>query len=371
MQDTTSRTNIRNGMDVYGSDDEQVGTVAEVGDNYVLVQKGLIFVKDIYIPVSAIARVGEESVWLNIPKDQVETMGWDDVPTGGGWDESADLDYGRGTATTGTTDSGVDRDRIQVHEEELDARKVSRQAGEVEVRKDVVEEHQSMEVPVTREEVRVRRVPVDRDATPDDTAFRQEGDTIRVPVMEEDVEVTTRPRVTEEIEIEKVTRQDTKQASGTVRKERVDVSGAGDVRQGDGRSTTGTGYATGATADSTSRRGRDDIGGDDEGGTEAMGAGAGALGGAAVGGAVGGPPGAVVGGVVGAAGGALAGESAEGDDEAGSAAGGAGGTLAGAAIGGAVAGPPGAVVGGAVGAGAGAGAGDEAEEQAKGQEDDR
>ena len=49
----------------------------------------------------------------------------------------------------------------------------------------------------------------------------------------------------------------------------------------------------------------------DEGGKEAMGAGAGALGGAAVGMAVGGPPGAVVGGVVGAAGGAMAGEAAE------------------------------------------------------------
>ena len=365
MHDTTTRTNIRNGMEVYGNDEEQLGTVAEVGDNYVLVQKGLIFVKDIYIPVSAIDRVAGDALWLNIPKDQVESMGWDDIPTEGGWDASDEVDYGRGaTGMAGTTGATSERDRIQVHEEELEARKVTRQAGEVEVRKDVVEEHQSMDVPVTREEVRVRRVPVDRDATPDDTAFRQEGDTIRVPVMEEDVEVRTRPRVTEEIEIEKVARQDTKQASGTVRKERVDVSGAAD----DSVRSSSAGYTTDT---STGRRGRADLGGDDEAGTEAVGAGAGALGGAADGGAVGGPPGAVIGGVVGAAGGALAGEAAEGDDEAGSAAGGAGGTLAGAAIGGAVAGPPGAVVGGAVGAGAGAGVGDEAEEEAKGQEDDR
>lgn len=87
-----------------------------------------------------------------------------------------------------------------------------------------------------------------------------------------------------------------------------------------------------------------------EGGTEALGAGAGALGGAAVGMAVGGPPGAVVGGVVGAVGGAMAGEATEGDDEAGAGAG-------------AVGGPPGAVIGGAVGAAGGAGAGDKAEEE--------
>jgi hypothetical protein len=100
MQDTTTRTDIRDGMEVYGNDDEHLGTVAEVGNNYVLVQKGLIFVKDIYIPVSAIDRVGGDAIWLNIPKDQVESMGWDDIPTEGGWDASSELDYGRGTAAT-------------------------------------------------------------------------------------------------------------------------------------------------------------------------------------------------------------------------------------------------------------------------------
>jgi hypothetical protein len=109
---------------------------------------------------------------------------------------------------------------------------------------------------------------------------------------------------------------------------------------------------------------RDVVVDDDKGehGNEAVGAGAGALGGAAVGMAVGGPPGAVIGGAIGAAGGAIAGESTEGNDEAGAGAGGVAGGLAGAAIGGAIAGPPGAVVGGAVGAAGGAGAGDKTEE---------
>jgi hypothetical protein len=111
-----------------------------------------------------------------------------------------------------------------------------------------------------------------------------------------------------------------------------------------------------------------DRGTKDEGGKEAMGAGAGALGGAAVGMAVGGPPGAVVGGAIGAAGGAMAGESAEGGEEAGAGAGGVAGGLAGAVVGGAVAGPPGAVVGGAVGAAGGAGVGDKTEEEAEGRD---
>lgn len=103
----------------------------------------------------------------------------------------------------------------------------------------------------------------------------------------------------------------------------------------------------------------------DEGGTEAVGAGAGAIGGALVGGAVAGPPGALVGGAIGAIGGAIAGESTEGNEEAGAATGGATGAVAGAVIGGAIAGPPGALVGGAVGAAGGAGAGDKLEEEAK------
>ena len=101
----------------------------------------------------------------------------------------------------------------------------------------------------------------------------------------------------------------------------------------------------------------------EEGGNEAIGAGAGALGGAAVGMAVGGPVGAVVGGGIGAVAGAVAGEATEGDDEAGSGTGALGGGAAGAVVGGAIAGPPGAVVGAAVGSAAGAGAGDQTEEE--------
>jgi uncharacterized protein (TIGR02271 family) len=217
MRTTKQTTTIETGWDVLGSDGEHLGTVAEVGHNYVLVQKGLIFPKDIYVPVSAVERVTDQTVWLNVPKDQVESMGWDDAPMQGSWD----------TWTPGLGAS--DTERIAVHEEQLEARKTARQTGEVQVRKDVVEEKRSIDVPVTREEVHVRRVPVDRDAKADTDAFL-DRDTIRVPVKEEDVEVVKRPRVKEEIEIETVQRQDTERAEATVRKERVDVSREGDAK---------------------------------------------------------------------------------------------------------------------------------------------
>lgn len=213
MQRTTP---VQTGWDVYGSDGEHLGSVAEVGRNYLRVEKGLLFKKDIYIPVSAITKVNdaEETVLLNAPKHRVESMGWDMPPTSGSWD-----DWSQG----GT---GTDKKRMTLHEEELDARKTSHKAGEVEVRKDVVQEHKTIDVPVTREEVHVRQVATDRAAKPGEATFA-EGQTIRVPVTEEEVEVTKRPRVTGEVEVEKVARGETVRTGDTVRKEKVDVSGDG------------------------------------------------------------------------------------------------------------------------------------------------
>lgn len=215
MSNIVDRTAIETGWDVYGSDGGHIGSVNEVGDDYILVQKGIIFVHDLFIPVSAIERVEGDSVYLQITKGDVENRGWDQPPAS--YEHHADLDRGI--------------DRIAVHEEELAARKTVRQAGEVRIRKGVVEEERTMDVPVTREEVRVNRHAVDRPATDAEAAFQASGDTISVPVMEEDVEVTKRPRVKEEIEIAKVARQDTVRVSDTVRREEVEVTNDTESRQ--------------------------------------------------------------------------------------------------------------------------------------------
>ena len=69
------------GAAVYGSDNEKIGEVAEMGSNYFLVQKGLIFIKDLYLPTSAIARVHEGHLHLNLTKHEAETMGREELPT--------------------------------------------------------------------------------------------------------------------------------------------------------------------------------------------------------------------------------------------------------------------------------------------------
>jgi uncharacterized protein (TIGR02271 family) len=249
MRDTTNTMSsamaIQRGWDVYGDDDAHLGTVEAVGSNYLLIQKGLFFTKDIYVPFSAVTTAADGVVRVNVAKSELESMGWDAPPTG-----SDAATYGTSAATTAGADLGTtERQRMALHEEELEARTTPRQKGEVEIGKHVVEDQQSIEVPVRREEVHVRRVPADRAAAVDDASFTEDRDTLRVPVMEEEVEVTKRPRVREEVEVEKVGQQDTRHVTDTVRREELDVSGTGkpDVRSSYGDSS----YEDTATTDVT------------------------------------------------------------------------------------------------------------------------
>jgi uncharacterized protein (TIGR02271 family) len=130
----------------------------------------------------------------------------------------------------GTATAQPGRMRMVRYEEELEGQAVARQAGEVTVRKDVVEETQTIEVPVRHEEVRVERRPVtDASAAIDeagDTAFRPTEQEIRVPVMAEEVEVRKVVRPVEEVVVNKETLEETRQVSDTVRKERFDIDDA-------------------------------------------------------------------------------------------------------------------------------------------------
>ena len=78
-------------------------------------------------------------------------------------------------------------------------------------------------MPVTREEVDVTRRRVDRPADADDTIV-DDGETIRVPLRAEDVDVRKDSRVVEEVEISKRPVTETQRVSETVRREEIDVN---------------------------------------------------------------------------------------------------------------------------------------------------
>jgi uncharacterized protein (TIGR02271 family) len=133
-----------------------------------------------------------------------------------------------GQATDYNTQAGQN---VQLREEQLRANKQSVESGAVGVRKDVVSEQQSFDVPVNREEVVIERHAAS--GQPSDTPIG-EGETYRVPVREEQVTVDKQPVVREEVSLGKRQVQDSQRVSDTVRREEARVEHQGDVNvQGD------------------------------------------------------------------------------------------------------------------------------------------
>ena len=70
---------LKPGWMVVGNDGRRVGTVRDVGQNYILTSPtGLA--SDIYVPASAIANVEHEVVHLSVAQRDVAEMGWDQPP---------------------------------------------------------------------------------------------------------------------------------------------------------------------------------------------------------------------------------------------------------------------------------------------------
>lgn len=68
-------TDLRPGWAVVGNDGGRVGVVKEVGQNYVLVSPG-----DLYVPATAIAMVQPSMVQLNVARQDAARMGWEQPP---------------------------------------------------------------------------------------------------------------------------------------------------------------------------------------------------------------------------------------------------------------------------------------------------
>jgi uncharacterized protein (TIGR02271 family) len=68
------------GDEVFGSDGDKLGNVVAVDPNYVVIEKGWFFPTDYYIPMSAVAAYDEGKATLNVTKDVALNQGWDIAP---------------------------------------------------------------------------------------------------------------------------------------------------------------------------------------------------------------------------------------------------------------------------------------------------
>ncbi|MEJ5929088.1 PRC and DUF2382 domain-containing protein [Corynebacterium sp. H128] len=168
-----------------------------------------------------------------------------DVETYGGYNHS-DRDrelhtegYERdraGVAGAGVNGADVDRDRRDLNagdsdslvrsEERLSVDKEKVNTGEARLRKYVVQDTETVEVPVTREEVRVERTPVNGTAREGGISNAGIGEEeASVTLHEERVSVNKETVPVEEVRLEKDVVRDTETVSEDVRKEKIDVDG--------------------------------------------------------------------------------------------------------------------------------------------------
>jgi uncharacterized protein (TIGR02271 family) len=269
------------GTPVYDVDGDEVGHVSEHGiqDNSLVLHHGLLR-KDVYVPLSVIARNDANGVYLSVDKDDVlngkwdatragtasgdailvdETGGNDDRvrvvegqadmnPTDATWtatDQTTMADQGRvmnestgATMARPATAETTTEERIPVREEQLVAGKRQEEIGRVHVHKDVVEEPETVTGQVTREQVEVERVPVQGQATETDAAAFREQD-IDIPVKGETLVAEKQPVEREEVRLHKQPVTEEQQVTGTVRKERVVAEGDDGVETWDAN-TSGT-----------------------------------------------------------------------------------------------------------------------------------
>lgn len=76
---------LADGMTVYDLNGEKIGTISgyTTSSAYFKLEKGLIFHHDYYVPMSAVARIDPDGVYLTVLKDDIKDRGWDNPPLGG------------------------------------------------------------------------------------------------------------------------------------------------------------------------------------------------------------------------------------------------------------------------------------------------
>jgi uncharacterized protein (TIGR02271 family) len=239
---------IQAGWSVYGRDNEKVGEIQEVGPNYLLVRKGWLFTRDLYIPRSAIADVQPDAVVLTVRKDEVNELDWTDIPP-------ADTDYAPTATTTADTrhtrpladTTAVERGvqtparadvrtaatqrtevaageevTIPVVEEDVRIGKKAVDTGGVRVTKRVEEVPVHEQVTLRDETVHVERRAVDRPVADADAAAVREG-TFEMHEVHEEAVVDKQARVVEDVVVRKIGQEHTETVQETARRTKVDI----------------------------------------------------------------------------------------------------------------------------------------------------
>src|SRR5215208_3708447 len=202
-------------------DDSDFGEVQELGQQYVLTQKGMVSKQKYYIPKYLVQGFDGDTLWFNATESDLE-----------GWKRDSPPDYNEYIRYKKSEETPSDVEtRIPLIEERLNVSK-STSTSEATITKEPVTETKTIEVPVTHEELTVeRRSPSESSSTTTERPVQSKTDT-KVQLSKEDVQVTKDAYVKEEVVVKKKPVTETKTVSDTVTSEKVDVSGSKKEEEG-------------------------------------------------------------------------------------------------------------------------------------------
>jgi uncharacterized protein (TIGR02271 family) len=197
MDRTVQQWQIPEGTDVVGSDGDKVGKVVAAESSYIVVEKGFFFPTDYYIPVSAINNFDGDKVYLTVSKDEALNQGWDQQLT----TEPLDSTYDTAYAGSVGTSTALEGDRL---------------AG-------VTPTGLADDVDMAATDTTIRDSGVYNDTTRATTDVT-DGDTLRIPVHEEELTATTRPVERGQVRVDKRVVEEERAIDVPISEERVTIT---------------------------------------------------------------------------------------------------------------------------------------------------
>jgi uncharacterized protein (TIGR02271 family) len=211
-----------------GSNDEDLGEVQEVDQNYVLVQRGMVNKKKFYIPRDLAESYDGTLLRFRISEEDAKNRFLRDSPPSSAADEEEQTSMRKRDKTAVEE---AEETTVPLAEENLDVSKRA-SAQEATVTKEPVTETKTVEVPVTHEEISVERRPASGSTAAERPV--QSRTEIKIPLKKEELEVIKQPYVKEEVAVRKKPVTETRAVSEEVTSEKVDVmdtSGEGKVEE--------------------------------------------------------------------------------------------------------------------------------------------
>jgi uncharacterized protein (TIGR02271 family) len=203
-----------------GINDEDLGEVQEVGDTYVLVQKGLINKEKFYVPQTEVESYDGNILRFKLSEEEIKSKYSGDSPPPLTTNKENDNEEEESEST-----------RVSLVEERLNISKRDVIYKEAILIKEPVTETKTVEVPLTHEELVVERRPASEstisasDLKPPVTSKEE----IKIPLKKEEVEVKKEPYVKEEVVLKKRRVTETKTVTEEVKSERLTDTSEKDV----------------------------------------------------------------------------------------------------------------------------------------------